>query len=763
MAARRPLLVGPERRGDVEESLLAGGEGRELREVVSEQLQLRPALRRDGERGDPALRDGLALDLHLPRRLEPVGAGAEAVAVLARDHAFLRVGEREGERLLDLLHVPHLRLRRAVGVDHAVADEVDVVREVAEVAAVAPVALVLSQDALLDPVPDEAALQAVVRADRLPVVGEAAAAVAHRVRVLAHDVGAVVLVFLDVADHRVLDGRIHRVHDVREAVRDRRTENAGVLEPAAVHRALVVERARGVGLADPVGEREVVLADAALVAERPEDHGRVVPVAHHHARAALEPRVAPGVVMRERRVVRVGLDVGLVHEVDAVLVAQVEPAGLVRVVAAADGVEVEALEELHVQLVRLRRDELAVHLVELVAVHAADLGRPAVHEELAVFDADVAEADALRDDLERPALEVAQRDDERVEVRHLGAPRRDARQARLDHGLAEVRAPVVGLRAGRKLRAGDGAALRVEELRVERPVVVRVVDLLRVPGVDVGGGGVVGLEPDPERAGGLLCPPVPARADRHVADVERALRVEVGRAVDAELHPVVLVLDVALRAPAHAQHRELVAALADELREVELRRELRIGGHADERAVDVVPRLRLRGADVEDRAALLPALRQDERRAQDRAGVLVRHARRVVPERHLHVRVVRVGEALRAEVAGDVDLRPLRRVGLVRDLGGLDLLDLLVEGDGPLAVKREVPLAALRIARERGGGGGVGDEVRAAAQTVHRGEFGDFPGAGEERRVEHGVTGCWRSKNGPKSTTALLAGARRWG
>ena len=388
-----------------------------------------------------------------------------------------------------------------------------------------------------------------------------------------------------------------------------------------------------------------------------------------------------------------------------------------------------------------------------MAVHAADLGRLAVHQQLAPGDAHVAEADALRDALDDLALEVAERDDERVEVRHLCAPRGDAREARLDDGLAEVRTPVVGLRAGGELRARDGLAPGVEELRLEAPVVVRVVDVLRVPRMAVGGVVVLDLRADPERAGGLLRLPVPARADRDVAEEHVFLRVEVDAAVDAELHPVVLVLDVALRAPAHAQHRELVAALAQRLGlgEVELGGQLAVRRHTDQRAVEVVPRLRLGGADVQDGAALLPALGQDERRAQDRAGVVVRHARRVVPERHLHVRVVRVREALRAEVAGDVDLRPFREVRAVRDFGGLDLLDLVVVGDRPLAVEREEPLRLARIALQRGGGGRIRDEVRAAAEAVHRREFGNFPRAGKEGWIEHGgivhgVEFRWRGK-----------------
>ena len=256
----------------------------------------------------------------------------------------------------------------------------------------------------------------------------------------------------------------------------------------------------------------------------------------------------------------------------------------------------------------------------------------------------------------------------------------------------------------------------------------------------VGRGIVFDLRADPERAGGCLRLPIPARADGEVLQEYVLLRIEIHRAVDPQLHPVVLVFDVALRAPAHAQHRERVAARAQRLREVELRGEARIRRHADERAVEVDPRLRLGGAEVQHRAALLPRLRQVEGRAQDGAGIFVRHARRIVLERHLHVRVVRVREALHAEVPRHRDARPLREVGLVRDFGGLHLLDRLVVGHGPLPVEIQIPLALARIARKGGLLRGERHERRAAAKAVHGSEFGDFPRAGKESRVHGG--GC---------------------
>ena len=69
-------------------------------------------------------------------------------------------GSRDG--LEELRALGQDRLLAAVGEDEAVADEVEVARAVAEVAAVLPVLPargVEGLDALVDPIPDEAALQ----------------------------------------------------------------------------------------------------------------------------------------------------------------------------------------------------------------------------------------------------------------------------------------------------------------------------------------------------------------------------------------------------------------------------------------------------------------------------------------------------------------------------------------------------------------------------------------------------------------------------
>ena len=90
--------------------------------------------------------------------------------------------------LVDALDLPVGGLNAPIGKDDAVEAEIAARRHIggAVIAAIGPVrraGLVVLQQSLVDPIPDEAAGEDVVLFDHLPIVGEVPGAVAHRVRV----------------------------------------------------------------------------------------------------------------------------------------------------------------------------------------------------------------------------------------------------------------------------------------------------------------------------------------------------------------------------------------------------------------------------------------------------------------------------------------------------------------------------------------------------------------------------------------------------
>ena len=116
----------------------------------------------------------------------------------------------------------------------------------------------------------------------------------------------------------------------------------------------------------------------------------MVAVALHHARTALQERGAVPGVVADRGVVRVALDVGLVDDVEAELVAKVVQHVVVGVVARANGGDVVRSHRLQVLADVVGVHRLATIGMVVVTVDAEDPDRLTVDEKLAIDDLDAA-------------------------------------------------------------------------------------------------------------------------------------------------------------------------------------------------------------------------------------------------------------------------------------------------------------------------------------------------------------------------------------
>ena len=442
--------------------------------------------RRGGDGRHLSLGDHHPVRGQLPasREVGEIGEGAE---VLDLDQPRTGVERPDPDGLVDLLDLEGVRMGLPVGRDQSVHQEVPVGGDprwpdVPPVGPEGPSGFVLAKDRLVHPVPDEPADQLRIGVDHLPIVGQVPHAVAHGVRVLDEQEGlfrpggGVVLEPVGTDVHGS-----HDVHDVPLAGR------------------LVEDRPPGVVLPDPLRGGVEVLAVAGLVAERPDDHRRVVPVPDDHPFGAVEVRVPPLGTRREGHLGQeahpVRLDVRLVHHVEPVLVGQLVEAGQVWVVRRPDRVDVEPLHKPDV----LEHPRLVHHVAPLgvvfVPVHAPEHDRTAVQEQLAVRRLDPPEAHPDRGGLGHRPAGAGERQDEPVEVRGLGGPGADVR----DGGGG----PHGGLAAGGHVElqhlgaAPEGVAFRVEQLvahfvgsrRPEPPVRdvhAEVQDAVAVAGDEVG-------------------------------------------------------------------------------------------------------------------------------------------------------------------------------------------------------------------------------------------------------------------------------------
>ena len=157
---------------------------------------------------------------------------------------------------------------------------------------------------------------------------------------------------------------------------------ADLVKGAAVEHALVVDQPAGVVLVEEVAHGQDVLAGVGLVAAAPDQDGGVVFVPLEHGAGAVHHAVppfrqaarhVPGGFHRAHLLPgAVALQVGLVDHIDAVLVAQLVPEGLVGVVAGAHRVDVVAAEGLHGAVHILGADGAAGGGVPLVAVDAVE-------------------------------------------------------------------------------------------------------------------------------------------------------------------------------------------------------------------------------------------------------------------------------------------------------------------------------------------------------------------------------------------------------
>ncbi len=113
-------------------------------------------------------------------------------------------------------------------------------------------------------------------------------------------------------------------------------------------------------------------------------------------------------VVAQRALEGVRFDVGLVDDVQAELVGQVEEGRVVRVVRGAHRVEPELLHQHEVGAHRLDRDDAPGVLVEVVAVDAAEEDAGAVDQQVEALDLDPAEPDLDGHLLGDVAVRVAQ-------------------------------------------------------------------------------------------------------------------------------------------------------------------------------------------------------------------------------------------------------------------------------------------------------------------------------------------------------------------
>ena len=270
--------------------------------------------------------------------------------------------------------------------------------------------------------------------------------------------------------------------------------------------------------------------------------------------------VIPGVVGQETGLGAMALVVGLGHDVEAVLVAQLVEARIVGVVGAAHRVDVVLLHQPQVALHVGEVDDRTSERVGVVPVDPAQGDGTSVDPDDDARDPDLTQPHPVSDDLVRCG------DHQGVEVGVLGAP-----QMRFLHRQVDSMAIAVttsGRVEGLQLPGGDGFALMVHQrCRGGRHAAAK-----GSPQLD-----------DRVAACCLLILTAPERGGDGVVEEDRAWpRQEVDVPEDAAGAELVLILQVGAVAPLEYQDSKTVGAGTDVLGDVEL-----TGGMGDLAVTDV--------------------------------------------------------------------------------------------------------------------------------------------------------------------------------
>ena len=249
-------------------------------------------------------------------------------------------------------------------------------------------ALVMHAHRVIAPLPDASSDEPWIPVHQIPVFLQPSGAVAHRVPILAHEIGTGIVAFLPlILNARQI--RIHAAHDVHTGI-----DGALIL---AIRRirigcALVVHRAGGVAPMHPGRHRAMVVADLRFVSQRPDDDAGEVLIPLQRALHAVHIRVLPSRVAGKgsdrpvrpapvRGIRAMRLDVAFIHHVKPIPVAKLVKTGVIRIVGGAHTVDVVLLHHAQILLHILPADRPSLVRMRLVPVDAAELDRLSVDQQ----------------------------------------------------------------------------------------------------------------------------------------------------------------------------------------------------------------------------------------------------------------------------------------------------------------------------------------------------------------------------------------------
>ncbi len=653
-------------------------------------------LRLHGQQGATA-GHRLAVAFHHPDEIHVREIGE--IPEIFDDHKTARgIETLHTEGLDDLLVFHQSRVGATVGIDETVHAEVAVVGGVAEVAAVGVMrvgkGIVADGKGVIDELPDATAHEAVLGVNEVPVFLQAPGAVAHGVGVLAEVQRLGEQVAVEIRAPNFIGRGVHTALHIDvialEGVPDLLVGLALQILPDAVGVAaggvLGVNQALGVTAVEILAHEAMILAHARLVAHRPHQDARMVLVPLEHPLGAVKIGIGPLVTVGKNVPVThrggtVGLDVGLVDEVEAEFVAEPRETGVIRIVAGTDGIDVVLFHDHEVVNHMFHGGRRPEVRVAVMAVDALEFDLLPVEVQNAVLDLYVAEAEAQGDGL------TAASENEGIEQR----------------GLVRPEFGVIDEEVKRSLFMNDDAArFDLHPVRAEQAVFHQRLAVHR----HLGGASAAGVGR------------VEFGTNIYIGDVHGVAQKQVDLAENAR--PAELVLVLQIRPVAPLEHKNLYGILArmEVLCDLELACHVADLAVAHKRPVDVEVEAGIHALEVEVEGFFHHGGVNLQGAGVESAGILLGNKGRVKGDGIEDIDVVR----------GVVSspLHGLPRAGDVQLLGGRSLEKILgqvmdrgIKCKVPVAAKGAEKVALVTIAAERHRLVVEGDKVGAGLLTPH--------------------------------------------
>ena len=146
----------------------------------------------------------------------------------------------------------------------------------------------------------------------------------------------------------------------------------------------------------------------------------MIPVTHDHPRSPLHECAVPCVIVGEQTAHTVSLKIGLIHHIQAILVAKLIYIWIVRIMTCTDRIEVELFHQADISLHLLPCQSLSTGLAMIVAIHSVKFHRHSVHKELLTVDTDIAETDLAAAGLNHITVSIEKRKHQCIEYRGYG-------------------------------------------------------------------------------------------------------------------------------------------------------------------------------------------------------------------------------------------------------------------------------------------------------------------------------------------------------